>query len=165
LAADREMELERFLLAIRQRRWGPMPMPPAEVVNSIQTSFDNARMLSAICTASCETSRAEAFREKPWLTGLPYPCLAQRFLCESDCRGARRSAQKVNCDGPPDVCEQDNKCCGYSLALRSSMTGGLSSWPLPSAYCPALSPSASFIVRRQLGDEFKSSGSRWVLRP
>ena len=34
--------------------------------------------------------------------------------------------------------------------------GGLSSSPLPSAYCPALSPSASFIVRRQLGDEFRS---------
>ena len=48
-----------------------MPMPPAEVVNSIQTSFDNGRMLSAICIASCETSRAEAFREKPWLTGFP----------------------------------------------------------------------------------------------
>jgi hypothetical protein len=34
-----------------------MPMPPAEVVNSIQTSFDNGRMLTAICIASRETSK------------------------------------------------------------------------------------------------------------
>ena len=60
-----------------------MPMPPAEVVNSIQTSFDNAAACfrqSAPQVRPRETSRAEAFREKPWLTGLPYPCLAQRFL-------------------------------------------------------------------------------------
>jgi hypothetical protein len=49
--------LNGFLFAIRPWAADPMPMPPTEVVNSIQTSFDNGRMLSAICIASCETSK------------------------------------------------------------------------------------------------------------
>jgi hypothetical protein len=38
---------------------------PAEVVNSIQTPFDNGRTLSAICIASRATSGTEAFSRSP----------------------------------------------------------------------------------------------------
>jgi hypothetical protein len=87
LAADRAMELDGFLFAIQPQAAGPLPMPRLKW--SIRYRF---RSTTGACFRQSASHRAKRagqrhFREKPWLTGLPYPCLAQCFLCESDCRG------------------------------------------------------------------------------
>jgi hypothetical protein len=65
LSANRATELDGLLFAIRPQAAGPLPMPPAKMVNSIQTSFDNGRALSVICIATpCETAGQRAFASR-----------------------------------------------------------------------------------------------------